>query len=213
MQVLAVTSPRERDSGSRDTKGPRSLPMWTLVSAVSAPAVLLGSCQLSRDIRVKAYDPMTQTMSQLASGASDVVMTVGIVVSALCVVVTAAGLYVLPLRARVPMAVAGCCGVALAGLPVSHASTEIPHLVVAGSAAVLFASCPLLAMSTRPNALVVLRVRWAIVASAVLFGLLAWVFVAMGRGPDLGLAERVAAIAEMMWPLTVVIAAYYVSRR
>jgi hypothetical protein len=45
--------------------------------------------------------------------------------------------------------------------------------------------------------------RWAAV---VLLGLLGWLGVQLGRGEDLGLAERVAAAAQALWPLVVTVA-------
>ena len=45
---------------------------------------------------------------------------------------------------------------------------------------------------------------WTVAASAVLGGLLIWVWYDSWHGTQLGLSERIAALAEMLWPLVVV---------
>jgi Protein of unknown function (DUF998) len=72
-------------------------------AAFSAPVVLIVSTVVAGLLRSSAYHPITQTISALGSGASDVIMTAGIVTSALYLIITAAGLYVVPLRARIPL--------------------------------------------------------------------------------------------------------------
>jgi hypothetical membrane protein len=191
----------------------RAVALWALASAVAAPTVLLAASAVARLMRTAKYDPITQSISELANGRSDAVMTAGIVLSSLFQIVTAAGLYTLRLRARVALAFAGCCGLALAGLPVSQQSTMLPHLIIAGFGATALAVSPLLAISAEGSAPAVCRPRWAIVASVVLVALLMWVFAAMRRGGDLGLAERLAASTELMWPLTVAVAAWLSSSR
>ncbi|HEY9303108.1 MAG TPA: DUF998 domain-containing protein, partial [Mycobacterium sp.] len=95
-----------------------SVPWWTVLSAASAPIVLLGSAAIARSMRTKSYDPVSQTISALAlDGRGQWIMTAGLAASAACQIVTALGLRVLPRLARIALALAGCCGLAVAALP------------------------------------------------------------------------------------------------
>ena len=50
-----------------------------------------------------------------------------------------------------------------------------------------------------------LSARASVLASAVLLALLAWLVAAMFGAGSVGLAERVVAVAEALWPLGVVL--------
>jgi hypothetical protein len=186
-----------------------SVPWWTVLSAASAPVVLLGSAAIARSMRTKAYDPVSQTISALAvDGRGQWIMTAGLAISAGCQIVTAVGLRVLPPLPRIALAFAGCCGLAVAALP-DRWGTAIPHVAVTGLAATLLTFWPLLTVPLVRPISWNRRVRWAVSASAVLAALLIWMAVDAWRGINLGLSERTAATAEMLWPLVVVVSARY----
>lgn len=127
------------------------------------------------------------------------------VLSAVCQIGTAAGLQVLRPLARAALAFAACCGLAAALLPATPAATATAHVRAVTTGAMLLALWPVLAIShmAPPTC----RARWAIAASSVLCALLVWVFYEAQDGLILGLAERVTVVAELMWPLVVVVTA------
>lgn len=158
-------------------------------------------------MRTKSYDPISQTLSALAvDGRGQWIMTAGLAVSAGCQIVTAIGLRVLPTLPRVALALAGCCGLAVAALP-DRLGTAIPHVAATGLAATLLTIWPLLTIPVvRPSGWTQ-RVRWTVSAFALLAGLLLWMSYDAWRGTHLGLSERTAATTEMLWPLVVVVSA------
>jgi hypothetical protein len=190
-----------------------SVPWWAILSAASAPVVLLGSAAIARSMRTKAYDPVSQTISALAlDGRGQWIMTAGLAVSAACQIVTAVGLRVLPPLPRIALAFAGCCGLVVAALP-DRLDTAIPHVAATGLAATLLTIWPLLTVPLGRPINWTRRVRWAVGASAALGVLLIWLAFDAWRGIHLGLSERTAATAEMLWPLVVVVSARYRVRR
>lgn len=156
-------------------------------------------------MRIDSYDPFTQTLSALAlTGRGDWIMTAGFAVSAGCLIVTAAGLRVLPGLPRIALAIAGCCGLATAALP-DRLGTATAHIAATGLGVILLAIWPVLTVSPDPTMPWPRRRRWAISVSALLFGLVVWLCCDAWSGIDVGLSERAAATAEMLWPLVVVV--------
>ncbi|HUH67886.1 MAG TPA: hypothetical protein VLZ05_02835 [Mycobacterium sp.] len=103
--------------------------------------------------------------------------------------------------------IAGCCALAVAAFPVSSNASSTAHVLAAGFAAIVLAIWPVLSISAGVAAPVVCRTRWAVSGSLVMLALLIWVGYEAEQGAALGLAERVAAIGELIWPLAVVVAA------
>jgi hypothetical protein len=154
------------------------------------------------------YDPVTETLSILATtGRAQWIMTTGFVISAICQIVTAVGLSALRLVPRLALAVAGCCGLAVAAFPTHLHGPAMAHILAAGAGAVVLAVFPVLAMTGAASAPRACRARWAVTGSIALTALLAWVYWEANNGEVLGLAERVAAYAEFTWPLLVVLTA------
>jgi len=181
------------------------VPRWALVSAVGAPVSLLATATVAAQLHTSPYDPISQTMSVLAAtGSGAMVMTAGFIMTAACQIVTAAGLYVLSPVPRIVLAFAGCCGLAVAALPVSLDHFVAPHLLAAGMGTGMLALWPVLAMSAAAFAPAACQRCWAISASIIFAALLAWVCYEANQGMLLGLAERVAVIGETFWPLAVV---------
>lgn len=181
-----------------------AVPRWTFASAAAAPVVLLTCSTIARSVRVRHYDPVSETLSMLAAhGRGEWIMTVGFVISASCQIVTAIGLRALRPLPRVGLALAGCCGLAVAGLP-DRLGTATAHLAAVGVGAVLLAIWPLLTVSSGDPASRRRRVYRTVAVSTVLIALLGWVCYDAQQGTRLGLSERTAAVAEMLWPLVVV---------
>lgn len=185
----------------------RPVPLWALASAITAPVILMTSAAVARVLYGSPYNPVADTMSALATGASKGVMTCGFVTTAIAMIVTASGLRALRPLPRFALAAAGCCGLAVAAFPAPLIATANAHVVAAGSGAVVLAAWPLLAVSAESAAPVACRTRWAVSASVVLCVLLAWMCLEMPQGSELGLAERLAVVADLLWPAAVVIAA------
>ncbi|PZT94294.1 MAG: hypothetical protein DI630_25865 [Gordonia sp. (in: high G+C Gram-positive bacteria)] len=174
------------------------------MSAAAAPVVLIGSSVIAAMIITEKYDAMKQTLSDLATiPGGGWVMAVGIALSGACQIVTSAGLTGIRKRARIALAGAGACGIAVALSPVDVAPTF--HLLAAGGSAVLFCLWPLLAISRAPFAALTIRPAVATTASLILWAVLGWTVLETGGGDLLGLAERVNFTAEMLWPLVVAI--------
>lgn len=183
------------------------------MSAACAPVVLLASAGIARSVRIESYNPVSETLSALAAdGRGEWVMTAGLAISAGCQIVTAVGLRVLPLLPRAALALAGCCGLAVAALP-DRLGTATAHIAATGLGATLLAIWPLLTVPWARPISRSRRVRWAVAASVILAALLSWMCYDAWRGVHLGLSERSAATAEMLWPLVVVISARYRLRR
>jgi hypothetical protein len=185
----------------------RPVPGWTLASAIGAPVMLVVSAVAAQLMTKGTYDPMRQTISELAAGGrAEVIITCGFVVCAACQVVTAAGLRWMRAHARVVLGIAGCCGLALAALPVTQAMWTMAHVVAAGSGAVMLAVWPLFTISAEPVGPRVCRPRWAAIACALMSMLLIWALYETQQGAMLGLAERIAIFTELTWPAIVVFA-------
>ncbi len=184
------------------------VPLWTVVAAAGAPLVLIVTSVLARLVRTAAYDPVAQTMSVLAGrGGGDWVMTSGFVISAGCQILTATGLRALRPLPRIALATSGCCGLAVAALPVQTSATNNAHLLAAGAGAIVLALWPVLSITAKATAPPMCRMRWAAGATLVLAALLSWVYYEATRGVVLGLAERTAAVGELTWPLIVAVSA------
>ncbi|VXC39824.1 DUF998 domain-containing protein [Nocardioides sp. AX2bis] len=166
-----------------------------LVSAALAPVALIGGWTLAATRQPAAYDATRDTISALAAvGADDRwVMTTGFVVLGGCHVVTALGLTEAHRLGRV---VLGAGGVAALGVAVA-AEPSAAHVPVATASFVALSLWP--GLSGLPGR----RSGWA--ATVVLGGLLGWFSLELG-GPRSGLAERVVAGAQVLWPLAVVLA-------
>lgn len=165
-----------------------------LVSAALAPVALIGGWTLAATRQPEAYDATRDTISALAAvGADDRwVMTTGFVVLGGCHVVTALSLTE---AHRLGRLVLGTGGVAVLGIAVV-AEPSAAHVPVATASFVALSLWPgLSGLPTR-------RGGWA--ATAVLCVLLGWFALELG-GPRSGLAERVVAGAQVLWPLAVVL--------
>ena len=89
------------------------------------------------------------------------------------------------------------------------AGRSVPHAAAAVVAFIVLAAWPAVGGRRGPGLPWGLRAGVSAGASAALFGLLGWFYVELGTGGlQVGLAERVAAGAQALWPLVVVITCY-----
>ncbi len=166
---------------------------YALVSSAVAPVALIGGWTLAAARQPGEFDATRETISALAAqGATDPwVMGAGIAVLGGAHVVTALGLTEARPLGRWVLAAGGVTAVLVAALPQPSSG----HFPVATTSFVALAVWP--ALSGVPGR------RTAVVGSLGLLAALGWLGLEIGGGDRLGLAERVVAGAEALWPLAV----------
>jgi hypothetical membrane protein len=200
-------------------RGP--VPWWGVLTSALAPVVLVGGWTVAAGRRTDGYDPGVDTISALAAvGAPDRwVMTSALAVLGVCHLGTAAALRPASVPGRLVLAAGGLAtmGVALAPLPVEGGSTA--HTATAAAAFGALAVWPVLAArrtaeppdheGARDAVPAGLRPLVAVPAGLVLGGLVAWFAVELAVDGRVGLSERVAAGAQALWPLAVVVSSRF----
>ncbi len=171
---------------------PRSVRRPALVSSVLAPMALIGGWTWGESRQPAVYDATRDTISALAAtGATDRwIMTTGLVVLGGCHVVTALGLTGARPAGRVVLGAGGLTTVLVA----VFAEPSAAHVPVATASFVALTLWPVLAGAPSH------RAGW--LAGGVLAVALGWFALELG-GPRSGLAERVVAGAQALWPLAV----------
>lgn len=131
-------------------------------------------------------------------------MTSGIAVTGVCHVVTAAGLRGAAIGGRALLAIGGIAtaGVAAAPLPTGD-GTSTAHTVAAAVSFGALAVWPAFSAAGTSPAAPLLGARPSRAAAAGLVALVAIFAVSLQRDELVGLTERVAALAEALWPLLV----------
>ncbi|WP_088962760.1 DUF998 domain-containing protein [Micromonospora purpureochromogenes] len=190
----------------------RAVPRWALLSSAAAPVFLIGGWTLAASRQPGGFDQVGGTISALAAldAADRWIMTVGLLGLGLCHCLTAAGLRPLRPAGRLLLALGGVATLAVSAfpLPVQRGSSTAHGL----SAAVAFGALalwPALSAHRRrvPAGAAGLSARRGTAAGALLLALVGWFVVELSSGgARIGLAERVAAGAEALCPLLVVLA-------
>jgi hypothetical protein len=208
------------------------VPGWALVSAAAAPALLVGGWTLAAVRQPPAYDATRDTISALAGhDATDPwLMTSALAGLGVCHVVTAAGLRPAGRTGRALLATGGVATVLVAASPLPPDGTSAAHTAAAALAFGALAVWPLGSPPQRGRSSDEgtddgsttdggVRVPWplrrpvAATAAALLTGLVGWFGVALvADTARAGLAERVAAGAQALWPLAVVLGVLAVGR-
>lgn len=180
------------------------VPGWAVLSSTAAPVLLIGGWTLAAS-RQPAFDSVAETISALAGrGATDRwLMTTALAGLGVCHLVTAAGLRPARTAGRAALGIGGAATVLVAAFPLPADGSSTAHTVVAGTAVVALAAWPALAWR-RDSPVALLRPRAALAGAAGLLGLVGWFGASLG-GDQVGLAERVAAGAQALWPLATVL--------
>jgi hypothetical membrane protein len=184
------------------------VPVWALVSSAAAPVLLIGGWTLSAALQPAGFDPVTATISDLAGlGATDRwVMTVALVGVGAAHITTALGLHPANRFGRAALALAGVATVAVAAAPVTSEATPAAHTFAAGTAFLALTVFPALACRNEEDVPVLLRPTVGVLATVTLAVALGWLGIELsGAGARVGLSERVAAGAQSLWPLAVVL--------
>ena len=155
----------------------KRIPWWAVASAAAAPLLLAGGVALAQSRQRREYDPIRDTISSLAAhGASDRwIMTWALAGLGGCYLITALGLRPARDVGRFVLAGGGIATLLVAVFAQPAKGNSVAHTVAA-----------------------------SVAASVVLAGLVVW-FAAEIHGDLRGLAERVAAGGEALWPLAVAV--------
>ncbi len=200
MTQLAASDPRS--TGSAPT-----VPWWGRVSSAAAPVLLIGGWTVAAARQPPGYSSVTDTISALAGhGAEDRwIMTGALVGVGAAYLLTAFSLGGLAARpGRWLLGAGGVCTLGVAAFPLPATGSSVAHTAAASLAFGALAAWPFLAVRRDPAAAPVLRAPASVAAGAVLTGVVGWFVVELARGERVGLAERVAAGAQALWPLAVV---------
>jgi hypothetical membrane protein len=186
----------------------RNVPWWGLASSAAAPVLLVGGWTVATSLQPPAFDPVAGTVSALAAvGAADRwVMTLTFLAVGVCDIATGLALRPAGVAGRLILVAGSAMGMLVALFP-QHAGGGSPlHALWASIGFAALAAWPAGAWRRGPQVRWGLRPAVCAVAVVVLVLLVAW-FVAevvTGAG-QAGLAERAVALAQALWPLTVVL--------
>jgi hypothetical protein len=188
----------------------RSVPWWGLVSSAVAPVLLVGGWTVAAGLQPGSFDAVAGTISSLAAeGAADRwVMTLALAGVGACHVMTGLALRPASSAGRLILMSGGAATVLVAAFPETAGDGgSLPHTFWAAAGFVALAVWPLAARGRGPLVPAWLRPGACAGAAGVLLGLLVWFGTELiGGGRQVGLAERVLAGAEAVWPLAVVLA-------
>jgi hypothetical membrane protein len=183
---------------------------WGLLSAAAAPVFLIGGWTVAAARQPERFDPVVDTISALAAhgATSRWIMTVGLAGLGACHVLTSLALRPAAPAGRWLLAAGGVATALVAVFPLPADGSGSPaHTVAATLGFVALAAWPALAWRRDADGLPApLRPAVALPAAAVLLGLVGWFGAeVVAGGGRVGLSERVAAGAEALWPLAVVL--------
>lgn len=182
---------------------------WVFLSASAAPLLLIGGWTVAAARQPAGFDPTVDTISALAGlGAADRwLMTLALLGVGIAHLTTAVGLCPAGLNGRVLLGLGGFATMLVAAFPLPVTGSSGAHTMAATVAFVALAAWPALASRRAVRGPVpwALRPRPSLVAAAVLLGLVGWFAIALGTGLSVGLAERVAAGAQALWPFVVAV--------
>jgi hypothetical membrane protein len=189
----------------------RGVPWWGVISSAAAPVLLIGGWTVAAGLQPRSFDPVADTISALAAeNATDRwVMTFALLGAGVCYVVTALALRMASSAGRLIVAAAGVATVLVAANPEPAGSGSLPHTLSAAAAFIALAVWPAVGRSGGPAVPWGLRPAVRLGATVIMVGLLVWFYLELSTGMrQLGLAERVLAGAEAVWPLAVVLTCY-----
>ncbi|HEY8720230.1 DUF998 domain-containing protein [Pengzhenrongella sp.] len=196
-------------SVTRSTKRVADVPRWVLVPAMLTPLGMIGGWTLAAARQGARFDPVRETISALAAHAATApgIMTAGLAITGAGHLATALALRPAALPGRLLQATGGVATLLVAAYPVDGDARA--HGLAATVAFVSLSLWP--AAASRRGATGVLGRRTGGLATAALLALLAWFgaqeyALAPDGGAVTGLAERVLAGAQALWPLVVVLA-------
>lgn len=181
------------------------------MSSAVAPVALIGGFTVAALTYPGGFDAAHGTISALAALGSPVraLMTVALLVTGVCHVVTATSLRALRIPARALLAVGGVGTLAVAAFPLPVTGTAAAHAAAAGVAFLAMSLWPGWIRARSGDLPTVLRPAVTVCVAVVLTAMALAFFVLVGAGATsipLGTLERVLAGAQALVPLLVVVA-------
>jgi hypothetical membrane protein len=185
----------------------RNVPWWGLFSASAAPVLLVGGWTVATSLQPVSVDPVAETVSALAAvGAAERwVMTATFLAVGLCYIATGLALRPAAATGRLILVAGAGVGMLVAAFP-QPAGGSLLHAIWASVGFGALTAWPAAACRRGPEVPWALRPAVSAIAAAMLVLLLAWFAAEVVTGAGhAGLAERVLAVAQAVWPLTVVL--------
>lgn len=184
---------------------PQAIPLWAAGAAVAAPWILIGGFLGSTALQPASYDPVRDTISQLAAqGAADpFLMTAALAGVGVCYLLAAVGLTPAGAPSRALMATGGLATLCIALFRQPSRGYSVEHEIAVIVAALTCCTWPAFARQRASGAALLARAP-SIAATAILLGFAAW-YALEAHGSLLGLAERCAAAAPPLWLCAVVV--------
>jgi hypothetical membrane protein len=201
-----MISPPDMPSGPAPRKPMvKAIPWWAVAAASAAPVLLIGGFLLATAVQPASYDPVRDTISDLAaSGATDSwVMTSALAGLGVCYLLVALGLKHAARVGRLLLAGGGLATLSIATFRTPVHGYSLAHELAVIAAVMTCCTWPAFA-SQRTHSALLLQRPASVAADAVLLGLAAW-YALESHGALLGLAERCAAAAPALWLLAVVV--------
>lgn len=183
-----------------------------IVSSYLAPVLLIGGTFLAGALS-PGYDPVRQTISELAAGDAPtrVLMTVFFVLTGLSHLVTVTFARGIGMAGRVAFLLGALATLGVAAFPLpTVAGSSATHTAFAMIGFIFLAAWPILGMRFRADYPWLVRPIGSIAGTAILTALCVWFLIIWSShsSPVVGLVERVAADAESLWPAVVVTALF-----
>jgi hypothetical membrane protein len=180
-----------------------------MASSAAAPLLLVGGWTVAARLQPPSFDPVSHTVSELmaVNAVDSWVMTTALLAAGICYTVTAVALWPAALAGRLILVAGAAAGMMVAVNPEpAKGGGSFSHSIWASLGFVGLAAWPTGAWRRDPSVPWVLRPMACFAAVAVQIALLAW-FVAevVLRAGQAGLAERVAAVAQALCPLVVML--------
>lgn len=185
----------------------------SVASSLAAPVCLIGGWTLAAAVQPAGFDSVSDTISALAGTdtPSRWIMTAAFLATGVAHIVTASGLGSAPRSARIGLAIGGASLIAVAAFPVSASAAPLAHGAAALVGFVALAGWASFGHWGQRSD----DIHWItrpVVRNSVTMGLsvltaLFLLQVTIGGG-QIGLTERLAAGAEAIWPLAVVLGTF-----
>ncbi|NDD75768.1 MAG: DUF998 domain-containing protein [Gammaproteobacteria bacterium] len=188
-----------------------------LASSLSA-IVIFGGSTFVAELMTPGFDPVRQTISELAAGDAPtrIFVTIAFVLTGACHMLTASFTPGIGVPGRVVLFAAGICTELVAAFPLpTVASTSTAHRFAAMLGFVLLAIWPALGMRVDKSLPFLFR-PWGAIASTLFIAVFCFTFLgvwASASQPAVGVWERLAADIEGVWPAVVVLILWFAQRR
>lgn len=188
-----------------------------IVTSLAAPLIFVGATIIGGAL-VPGYDPVSQTISELAAvtNPTAMFMTIAFMLTSVCHLLTAIFTRGVGWPGRLALGAASVATFAVALFPLpSMQGTSMPHRLSAMIGFVLLAAWPVLGMRVRGHFPWSVRPIGALLGTGIMTVLCVWFLLVWSR-PSwgyVGLVERMAADLEATWPAVVVLGLWFGQRR